>query len=121
MAADRSLVSSGPTGISDLERCGIQFRKTGSLVFSGPAQDLALGHCGVHFRLTGDGSPQDPLVFWLGDIVGWVQAEWVSGLLRTCWCFSSGTLWGSVEGYGDLAIEDPLRLQLWDIVVFSSS
>ena len=121
MAADRSPVSSGPTGVSALGRCGIQFRKTGSLVSSGPAQDLALGHCGVHFRLTGDGSRQDPLVFRLWDIVGLVQAEWVSGLLRTCWSFSFGTFWNSVQGYGNLAIEDPLGLWLWDIVVFSSS
>ena len=77
--------------------------------------------CWLPARLTGDGSPQDPLVFLLWDVVLLVQAEWVSGLLRTCWCFSFGTFWSSVQGYGNPAIEDPLGLWLWDIVVFISS
>ena len=42
----------------------------GSLVSSGPAQALALGHCGVHFKLAGDGSPQDHWCFGFGTLWG---------------------------------------------------
>ena len=66
-------------------------------------------------------------------------------LLRTHWCFGFGTLWGGfrlsgclvssgaarasalglygvqLRGMGIWPFEDPLGLQLWDIVVFISS
>ena len=96
----------------------------------GPTGALALGHCGVHFKLTGVWSPQDPLGFqiWyiLGFNLGWWESGpsgpimtlalghcgvssgwWESCLLRTCWCFSSGTLWGLIQSDRSLVFSGP--------------
>ena len=55
-----------------------------------------MGHCGVQFRLAGDGSPQDPCGFGFG------------------------TLWPSVQADGIWFPQNPLGLQFWGIVGFSS-
>ena len=77
--ADRSLVFSGPTGVSALIHFGVQSRVDGSLVSSGPAGSLDLGLSGVQFRLTEVLSFQDPLGFQLWDFVGFSSARWESG------------------------------------------
>ena len=66
-------------------------------------------------------SPQDLLVLQLWDFVGFSSGWQESGLFRTHWDFSFGTLWGSVQGDGSLATDDPLWLWLWDVVGFSLS
>ena len=53
--ADRSLVSSGLTGISALWNLWGSVQADRSLVSSGPAGDSALGYCGDHFRLMESG------------------------------------------------------------------
>ena len=46
--------------------------------------------------------PQDPLGFWLWDIVGFSSGWQEPGFLRTCWGFSFGILWGSFQAEGSL-------------------
>ena len=65
--------------------------------------------------------PQNLLVLQLWHFVGFSSDWQESGLFRTHWDFSFGTLWGSVQGVGNLATKDPLGLWLWDIVGFSLS
>ena len=66
------------------------------LVSSVPKGASALGHCGVQFRLTGVVLSQDPHGFGFG------------------------TLWGSVQADGIWSPLDPVVLQFWVIVGFSS-
>ena len=140
--ADRGLVSSGLTGISALWNLWGPVHADRSLISSGPAGVSALGHCGIQFRLTA-WFPQDLLGIQFWYIVGFISGWWESGLLRTHWGFSIGTLWGSVEAdmglvssgptrlsvlrhcgvqfrlTGAWSPQDPLGLQHWDIVGFS--
>ena len=66
-------------------------------------------------------SSQELLVLQLWDFVEFSSGCQESGLFRTHWDFSFGTLWGSVQGDGSLATDDPLWLWLWDVVGFSLS
>jgi len=52
--------------------------------------------------------PQDPLGLQFSGI-GFSWSWQDSDLLRTRWCFSFGTLWGSVESDGSLVSSRPAR------------
>ena len=118
VAADWSLVSSGPTGVSALGRCGVQFRLTGvsgllrtrwgfsfgtlwgsvqaegSLVSSGPAGASALGHCETQFRKTGSLASSGPAQALALGHCGVHFKLTGDGSPQDHWCFGFGTLWG---------------------------
>ena len=77
------------------------------MVSSGPTWVSSLGHCGVQFRLTGVWFPQDLLGFQLCGMCG-VQFRLTGAWpLKTCWNFGFGTLWGSVQADRSLVSSGP--------------